>query len=207
MENIKLEKSEQEKIQILRENLKVLDVLDKYLILGHGTREAIMPVIMKDGLKAIDFNIGTTTSSFFDSSLPYSQQPDAVFHKILNWPHHYFKAIVVIAIPYPEGEQGGGSRYCNSVFEKISDDQKKLPENAGLNYVVPPEFIKGYIDVNTLQFVANPKYDPDKKVTVKDHLGGDFLEDAYKGQEENCPVLFPSPTDANNVGENNEEVW
>lgn len=188
MENITLEKSEQEKIQILRENLKILDVLDKYSILGHGTDVEVAKKILAEGLQYLRPYLQETTIGLFDSQLSIAEQKDQVFQNILNWPHRGHKSIVIIAIPnVPKGETGGDN-YFNSVFETVD----------GFYHVVSPEFIKGYIDVNTLQFVANPKYDPDKKVTVKDCSSGDFL-DAHKGQKEHHPV--PSPS------ENNEDVW
>ncbi|HOX97139.1 MAG TPA: hypothetical protein PL066_02185 [bacterium] len=209
MENIKPEKSEQEKIQILRENLKVLDVLDKYSILGHGTGKKVVQNIMENGLEARQVGLNLTTIPLFDSHISYEEQDEQCFKSILNWPHNDYKIIVVVAIPNPKENETGGLGYFNKVFKELSADKsvKVGIQGADRSYVIPPEFIKGYIDVDTLQFVANPKYDPDKKVTVKDCSGGDFLEDAHKGQEENCPVPYPSPTDANNVGKNNEEVW
>jgi len=200
MENITLEKSEQEKIQILRENLKVLDVLDKYSILGHGTGKKVVQNIMDDGLEARQVGLNLTTIPLFDSHVPYAEQDEQCFKNILHWSHNDYKMIVIVAIPNPKENGTGGLGYFNKVFMELSDDKsvKVGIQGADRSYVIPPEFIKGYIDVNTLQFVANPKYDPDKKVTVKDCSSGDFL-DAHKGQKENHPV--PSPS------ENNEDVW
>jgi hypothetical protein len=191
MEGLKLEKSEQEKIQILRENLRVLDVLDQYSVLFHGTEASVVDKIFQEGLKYEYPALQATAAPLFDSRFSYQDQSDEGFAKILNWPHRGHKAIVVLAIPnVPEGESGGFS-YFNSVFE----------ENKNGAYVIPPEFIKGYIDVNNLKFVANPKYDPEKKVIVKKKsVISSHVE------EENPEAIAPvSTTDIK--GENNDDLW
>lgn len=188
MEKLTLsELSEQEKIQILRENLKVLDVLEQYSVLFHGTEASVVDKIFQEGLKYKYPKLQATTSPLFDSKFSYHDQPDECFEKILNWPHHGHKAIVVLAIPnVPEGESGGFS-YFNSVFE----------ENKNGAYMVPPEFIKGYIDVNNLKFVANPKYDPGKKVKLRSNQNI-LLK--------NPEAIGPVPT-TDIKEENNGDLW
>ena len=132
--------------------------------LGHGTRVDAAKEILQQGLKAKVPDLDTTAIPLFDSSKPYEDQIPQTIEQISHWPHLDAKAVVVVMIPNPQEGEQGGRRYFNSVFQE-------LPEpDTGYNarYLIPPGYIRGYVDVETNKFIPNPKFKPEKPV-VKDN--------------------------------------
>ena len=69
-------------------------------------------------------------------------------------------------MPNPQEGEQGGSRYFNSVFQE-------LPEpDTGYNdrYLIPPNYIRGYVDVETQKFIPNPKFQPEKPTLTDDNI-------------------------------------
>lgn len=75
-----------------------------------------------------------------------------LFAKLKNWPHWNRKYLVMISLSKLTGKNG------YPVWTKNEEDQ----------FLLRPEFILGYIDVNNKVFINNPKY-----IKIK-------LEDYYK---------------------------
>jgi len=153
---------ESAKLSDLRSELK--EVFNpSFSTLGHGTRVEAAQEILQQGLRAKQPDLYSTTVPLFDGSKPYEEQVTQVVEQISHWPHLDAKAVVVVMIPNPQEGEQGGSRYFNSVFQE-------LPEpDTGHNtrYLIPPSYIRGYVDVETQKFIPNPKFRPEKP-TVKD---------------------------------------
>lgn len=164
-DNLQIENvSEQEKILILKNNLKEIFALPKFSTLGHGTTKENAEKILKVGLESANGALDETSISLDDST-------DESFSKILHWPHHDYKVIVIIMIPNPDKGQFGGFHYFDSVFEELPEDRKMdlmVGREFRKEYFIPPQFIKGYIDVNSLKLVPNNLYDPELKVKIKE---------------------------------------
>ncbi|MBI4157767.1 GNAT family N-acetyltransferase [Candidatus Woesebacteria bacterium] len=138
--------------------LEIKEVFDPlFSFLGHGTRIEKAEEISRDGLRAKQPDLGTTAIPIFDFSKTYDEQADGVVRQLLNWPHLMSKAVIIIAIPNPTQEEKGGFRYYNSIFKEVEKD-------TGYNspYLIPPGYIRGYVDVDRQIFVPNPNFNPEK---------------------------------------------
>jgi len=150
-----------EKIKILKENLKEIFDISKYSTFGHGTGKIQAENILKNGLESADNEL-CGTACVLDNT-------DESLNKILNWPHRNYKHIVVIMVPNAPTGMGGYS-YFDNVFEKLPENRISDPgagRECRKEYYIKPQFIKGYINVNSLNFVKNKLYNPEEKVTIK----------------------------------------
>ncbi len=156
-----IEKSKS-KIKILKENLREIFDISKYSTFGHGTGKIQAENILKNGLES--------ANNAFDETARAIDNTDESLNKILNWPHRNYKHIVVIMVPNAPTGMGGYS-YFDDVFEKLPENRISDP-GAGREfkkeYYIQPQFIKGYIDVDSLSFIKNNLYDPEAKVNIKE---------------------------------------
>ncbi|MCK9393229.1 MAG: hypothetical protein WCX30_01705 [Candidatus Paceibacterota bacterium] len=189
------EKTLEEKISKLRENLKEIYSFE-FSTFGHGTSEECAKKILENGLETKNSNLDETIISLFDSSLPYDKQSDEVFKNILNWKHRDYKYIVTVMIPNPKKDEQGGRNYFNSVFEELPEDKKVDVgiQGADREYVIPPHFIKGYIDANSLEFIENEKYNPLVGVEMKE------IEQVVPHESNIDNIEIPKPAGS-------EDVW
>lgn len=173
--------SENFKIATLRKNLEVLDICKDFGLLGHGTSVECAKGINESGLRSKTNEFNSTAVVVFDDLLAYEDLDNGWFEQFINWPHHGLKAITIIAIPHPPAGQKSGFSYYNSVFEKI--DKTDTPTGGyGSYFFIPPQFIRGYIDVETLTFVENEKFSENATVVYKedyDITDIDFPPDEY----------------------------
>ena len=158
----KAPKSEIEKIQILKENLKEIFDLSKYSTFGHGTNKVQAEKILKTGLESATDSLDETTLVLDDTK--------GSLDRILDWPHRNYKYIVIVMVPNaPTGM--GGFRYFDSVFDELPENRKSdigAGREFRKEYYIQPQFIKGYIDVDSLSLIKNELYDPEAKVDVKE---------------------------------------
>jgi len=195
--------SEREKIVKLREILA--EIFDpNFSTLGHGTSPEIAQKILADGLQTRDRLLDSTAVPLLDSKKTYQDQPDEYFKKLLNWGHRDYKAIVVVMIPNPKEETAGGRRYFDSVFEELPPNKQISVGISGADrcYSIPPRFIKGYVDINNLEFVRNDKFNPPEQLETKKLTTSNDSEtlgapNNSNGGEKNIPT--PPTTDSNEI--------
>lgn len=158
--------SDQEKIERLRDIMRPL-WKPGFSTLAHGTGLHVADSILQKGLKARNFDLGSTTVPIFDNSQSYENQPDAIFDNILHWPHHHYKCLVIIQIPNPAAHERGGLGYFNRVLEEMPAQEKVEVgvQGADSSYIIQKKYIQGYIDVENLVFVENPQYDDTAKLS------------------------------------------
>ena len=125
---------------------------------GHGTSEHVVNKILEEGLEARSQELSSTARSLSDPSL--LEEP---------WPHRNYRRIVIIQIPNPREGQQGGLTFFNNVFEELpAERQTKIGvQGADRSYVIPPKFIQGYINLDTLEFIENPKFSPPTQLEDK----------------------------------------
>ena len=122
---------------------------EKTIVSIHGTKPEKCEDICEDGLHY-------KTSSIRGTAVPqkaeFGQKPVELdsFESLLNWSHKESKGLVLIAVPYE-------CYYKEGLWEHFSDDE--------YGYRIRPEFIVGYIDVESKKIVPNPRYKRDHDYT------------------------------------------
>jgi hypothetical protein len=160
-----------EELESFRRNLAPL-FDERFFTLGHGTRPETAEKILGTGLESKDDNIAST-------AIALTNDMEGT-RNILHWPHHNFKAVVVVSIPksIPKNAE---------LFEALS--RTSTYDN---NYVLPPKYIRGYVDVATRSFVPNPLFEEDPSYTMKELPAHPLLNDAAEANE---PVVIPAPSE------------
>jgi len=150
------------KLKTLKENLREIFDLPKCYVFGHGTNKAQAENILKIGLES--------ATNSLDSSAIHLDDTEESYNKILHWPHYNYKFIVIIAIPHQVKGEAGGYYYYDNIFDELPEDRRSDP-GAGSEfrkeYYIKPQFIKGYIDVDSLNLVKNDLYNSEAKITIK----------------------------------------
>jgi hypothetical protein len=149
--------SSRESIDKLRGELK--DIFDPdFSMLGHGAWVENAKETFTNGLLLKQPDLQTTTYALFENSKSFPEQPDEYFDRILNWPHERLPAIVVLMIPNkPTDVKVGISSYVNSTIQELPPEES---DEYGVKYIVPKEYVRGYIDVEARKFVENPSFKP-----------------------------------------------
>ncbi|HEY4487685.1 MAG TPA: hypothetical protein VI483_02885 [Candidatus Paceibacterota bacterium] len=119
-----------------------------FAVLGHGTNISKAQAILTEGLKARTPLLQTT-------AVPLENTPRGM-REILHWPHHDHKAIIVIAIPLT----------TPSNAEFFDDIQTTYGEE--LPHILPPRFIRGYIDVENRKFIPNAGFEKNPTFRLKE---------------------------------------
>ena len=135
----------------------ILENDDKLKIFMHYTRdEADARNILKVGFRF--------ANSFYKTALPVSRDKlDMIIkHNSQKYYGHFLVIISIsdeIARKYSTAIKTAGIR--NVSFENIiTDEQPVRNENSELVYLLPHQFIKGYINHLTGEITKNPDYDP-----------------------------------------------
>ena len=193
--SIEVPLSEQEKILRLRTGVREAFPSPQFIAFYHGTDVAVAQKILEQGLLAPTKHLASTALNVFDPSKSYEDQDDSAFQKMLAWPHRGYKGLVVIMIPKPAEGEGAGSEYVNSIFEELPQEKKINLGVQGVDrsYVIPPQFIKGYIDAENFTFVENPSFHPQEKIQIKKKIGGPT--DHHIASGEPRVVMPPAPDD------------
>ncbi len=185
-----IELNEHERIQCLRKIMRPL-FGEHFSTLFHGTNEANAKNILNEGLESRANDLSSISIPLFVIDTSYDNQPEECYRKILDWPHHGYKYIVAFMVPNPKEHEPGGMRYFNSVFEELTPDKKVDigVQGADHSYVIPTQFIRGYIDVNALTLIDNPHFGlPDSLVVRPDPpVSGHNETDTYTSQKESEP--------------------
>lgn len=188
---------EKNKIEILKENLKEIFDQSKYSTFGHGTGKEQVESILKNGLESANNCLDEVARCLDDTEESYD--------KILNWIHRNSKYIVIIMIPNPTSGMGGYS-YLDNAFEMLPENKKQdlhVGREFKKEYFIQPQFIKGYIDVNSLSFIKNKLYDPEAKLIIKEipyggprrHLTGEPLQMLEISEDETNELLKSQKSD------------
>jgi len=134
--------------------------------LGHGTSDEIAKTILANGLEARSNDLSQTAVPLLEYDKSILEQDSEIFLK--PWPHRNYRYVVIIQIPNPGINQPGGNRYFNSIFESLPDDRKVEVgiQGADKSYYIPSRFIQGYINLDTLDLIENPGFNPPNHLEV-----------------------------------------
>ncbi len=144
--------------EFIKEWNDLLIDLDKQhtIVSLHGTPNINGPSICETGL---NYKASTLSATAVSQTMPYGDDNFDFphFESLLNWGHHQFKCLVIIAVPYECYYKEGLWTIKNS-------------NNSGYDYnhTIDPDFIVGYIDVENKKIVRNPKYNRNHDYTGKD---------------------------------------
>lgn len=131
----------------IKEFNQILQRLDKEetVLYLHGTDSERCSSIMDEGLRC---GLPEITSTACGQTMPAGDEnfEFGEFESLLNWGHRNYKALVMLAIPYE-------AFYKEGLFTQVGVDN-----GYSYKYLINPDFIVGYIDVNTKQITMNPKY-------------------------------------------------
>lgn len=141
--------------------------------LAHGTgrggeNEDVVNSILKYGLRCKDESLYFTTCSIgVGSDILYT---DENLNNFNNWPHLHSRFIVFVSVPtdYLMLPDMMGDR-CNAYFVRYDINQANN-FNIATGVYVMPEFIAGYFDSKTQEFVDNPNYYENLSNKVKTKL-------------------------------------
>lgn len=186
------ENQEQDPTQLKEELRNIFDPTLSFL--GHGVGGGNPKKIMAEGLKSRFPMLQTTTLPLFDFSKSFDDQVDEVVRKLINWNHNNSKAVVIVAIPNPGKDETGGLRYFNSVFEQVDEDN-----GYNLPYLIPQNYIRGYVDATLRSFFPNPDFKP-KPVVLK-KVEGKILRGVDQNREIDPAVMAQKP------GDSVDDVW
>ena len=144
--------------EFIKEWNDLLQELDKQQVTTalHGTLLSNGKSICETGLKyKMSALAGTSVLQSMpcgDENYDYPQ-----FESLLNWGHRRYKCLVIVSIPYE----------C-SYKEGIWTVGQSNNSGYDYNYVVDPDFIVGYIDVENKKIVKNPNYSRTHDYTGKE---------------------------------------
>ena len=140
---------------------------------AHGTRVEAAEKIISEGLKTKSPDLGGTAIFLFDLEKPFEEQIDGVMKKIENWPHLKSKAIIIIMlptlkrdIPNTRTELNGGVVEIKGIKDQIRTAPffRKIPgehdPSYGLPYILPPNYIKGFVDLKKKEFISSIRHLP-----------------------------------------------
>ncbi|MDD5317163.1 MAG: hypothetical protein PHF51_00340 [Candidatus ainarchaeum sp.] len=144
--------------ELKRELAPVFQNSSGFMILGHGTVREAAESALKSGLRAKIPSLETTTVFLVDKEKRESGTT-AGYAELLNWPHKGLKAVVVIKIPKEATSRERRKNNRRSLDEHlwIHGHEKDTADSA--NWVLPPKYIAGYVDVERLRFVKNPLFE------------------------------------------------
>lgn len=165
----------------------------------HGTSPSLCPKICETGLRYKSPNLLATAclqpSEFGEKDIEYKD-----FEGLLNWGHKDYKGLVIVAVPiecyYKEG--------------LWSHPQESDYPEYGYDYLINPEFIVGYIDVENKKIVLNPRYkrqhdytglEPDidlyheQKDMTNEHVIEQAKELLGKLKQDNETIIRETPND------------
>lgn len=113
----------------------------------HGTSIDCCKSIINDGLK-------NKTKSILSTCILKDNTDENLYTDILNWPHREYKGLALLAIPF---ECFGIRENIEPLWENI-DDNTKLGGEYIQAYRIKPDFVFGYIDVNSKKIIKNDKF-------------------------------------------------
>jgi hypothetical protein len=116
-----------------------------FSIAAHGTSIESAEKILKEGLRAKSGNLDETAVPLLDHSKTFDEQSAGLVNDLLNWKHRNSPAVVIVVIPNPGIDEAGGLRYFNSFL--------RYAPKGGTDYVIPPEYVLGYVNARTKEFV------------------------------------------------------
>lgn len=118
----------------------------------HGTDIDIANKIMQKGLEYKSPSIKATAicQTGFEEAPEYNK-----FSTLLNWPHHDFKGLVLIAIPNECLSTQGKAK---PIWEYRPTTDEEVKATSRREYAIKPEYIVGVIDVLSKQITENPAY-------------------------------------------------
>ena len=112
------------------------------------------------------------------------------FSTLLNWPHHNFKGLVLIAIPNECLSTQGKAK---PIWKYKPTTDEKVKATCQREYAIKPEYIVGVIDVLSKQITENPTY------TNEHSYDGLVLDDSV------LSINMPKDKDATEIVEDSIE--
>lgn len=114
----------------------------------HGTHISNCSSICENGLQYKNPSLPATavlqSMSCGQGNMHYSD-----YEGLLNWKHHQYKGIVIVAVPYE-------CCYKTGLWKKYKNTGSSF--YGGQDYRIDPDFIVGYLDIENKNIVLNPKY-------------------------------------------------
>ncbi len=148
---------------------------------GHGTRVETAEEIIGEGLRSRTPDLTSTALVLFDHGKTFEEQIDGVMKKIENWPHLELRAIVIIMLPRIEKASTEPIEPKSGVIQIRGQDIRTAPffrkipgehdASYGLPYILPPNYIKGFIDVEKNEFIKNPLFNPTPPEPIVNQVG------------------------------------
>jgi|GEM_PF-3808401 len=167
--------SSDQRLERFREELApIFD--ERFVTLGHGTRLDVAEQILERGLEMKSPMLQSTTIGLENS--------DEDMGKILNWGHNNAKAVVVVMIPKD-------ARLSMERQEEIIDPNDDVNEY-GNPWVLPPRFIKGYIDTERQQLILNPLFEENPSIRPRETKKRELVGRGEASSAAEIPVPPPS---------------
>lgn len=129
------------------ENLKKQLRDEKTILRIHGTNLKSAQSILKEGLR---FWMPTVKGTSYEA---YRYQD------LKDWKHKSSEYLVLLGIPIEATTEGALSENLEEAKPILKlDEERPSDSNYHSNYILPSEFIIGYIDVKSKSIIRNPKY-------------------------------------------------
>lgn len=140
------------------------EIYDPNLItLGHATDDVEhAKQILKRGLLVAHLPFSYTTDQILDPQLPLEDQKTAVINKMRAWPHKYntkLPFMVVIQLPLSD-HQKQDTPYFEKFLQKLPYDESIKGLRERFTHVLPNEYIRGYIDLQSGKLTPNTNFTP-----------------------------------------------
>jgi hypothetical protein len=119
---------------------------------GHGTSIEVAPEILLKGIRVNE------AYGLHEILMPLSGLSDSKIESLLAaWPHKSARAVVIVCVPNQEG-----FNRPEDIVGEIFDENLHRTRS-----YVPPNFVKGYFDVEQQKFVDNPGWEINPTPLVK----------------------------------------
>lgn len=143
-------------------------------IYAHGTRVESAGKIMQEGLRSKCPDLSGAAINLFDHETPFESQIDGILETMKKWPHLESKAIIIIALPTlrktpsittPVAEISAirrplGMQAQSRTASFLHEVQGTGYDAYDLPYILPVNYIRGYVNVETNEFIKNPLFNP-----------------------------------------------
>lgn len=148
-DDIRYKKSDDSKIELVKESIRPFIDTKNFDIAGHGLRtKEDIPRVFRLGLQAPNNEFGRILFKVLNAGISLDNQPTEAFDTLLQWPFVGRKNIILVALPHANHD---------SVWRPIRDDEEKsfIPTALGkqIKWTISPEHILGCFDANTIKFI------------------------------------------------------
>ena len=128
------------------DNLMTKHDKEQTIIALHGTNPLLCESICENGLyyksPSLDSTAVKQEMALGQHDIKYKK-----YEQLLNWGHKDYKGLIILAIPYE-------CFYKEGLWNHFQETNSSA--YGGQDYKIDPDFIVGYIDVNSKKIVLNP---------------------------------------------------